>query len=515
MVRVKQNICISMVDNKSRLYKKIFVFNLAFFFIVLGNTVYNIHYSTDDYNLYYEHGYPWWIVTMSSRFVLATVYWILDILHVNVVETQFFFGILLMLAFAFVTTRLTILVAQKLKIDKEKHNLILLNIGTLFLFANAFLSEWLYFTAAYTQWIISVICMPFAIEYALKQDNKIKNSIFALFFLFCIAGSYQTMLIQYAIIVMFIIGFEQNGKIDKKGILELIRTGLLAILAIGFNVFIAKIVPYLIDNIEGKLRINFDLADIKLITEQFIKAQKSLWIDGLGSLPEGSMLVFFALLMLVILLKSITEKRKILKEIFWGGLIISVAELMLLMIQIMQGFCWLPQRVCMPLFSLFSVAIWYIIFLFNNSQKGKYLTAIVVISIAFLGINIWNIQVNMSDIEKMNALDQECINEIDRKIQHYEDTTGIIINKIGFTPDAEMTVRYYFMQTNNTVSDIVRAFSRSWSDCTSICFYTGRNLTRVEVPEKIKRQFLEKNWDVLDLDEQLIFDNDTVYLAVY
>lgn len=58
-------------------------------------------------------------------------------------------------------------------------------------------------------------------------------------------------------------------------------------------------------------------------------------------------------------------------------------------------------------------------------------------------------------------------------------------------------------------------FVRTWSDITSLNYYTERNFMRVEVPEDVIEKYKMLNWDEADWDEQLTFDNDAVYICVY
>ena len=499
--------------NKNRKMKIIIILcNICFFFLLIGNAVFNVHYSTDDYQIFYSHGYPWYMAITSYRPILATCYWILDLIHINVVKYQVFLGIVLLISFVFSTSKITFIIKDKIKTKNSLKNTIVVNLGTLFIYGNAFISEWFYFTEAYIQWIIVTIFTALAIECVFREQKRIINYLLTLFCLIFIAGSYQVALIQYAVIVLFIILIEQ--KKIKDIFRELVRTESLVAIAIGIILVCSKMLGYLKHYNTSEARINFSVGSIKTIFIQFIRVQYRIWIEALGTLPKWILAVYLLIFSISFIWIRKKEKKKIFTFLIGSGLICGLVEGMLCIIQIMQGFCWVPMRVCVPIFTIFSILIWNWVRIFEKISI-LYKKIFVGIWSVFLLINVWNIQVNSLDIIKMNTLDRSSILSVEQMIENYERSTGNIIKKIGFCPDANMTVRYYAYQKNDTTSDIVRAFSRSWSDYSSINFYTGREYERVEVPSEIAKQFASKDWQSLQMNEQMMFDGDTVYIAVY
>lgn len=46
--------------------------------------------------------------------------------------------------------------------------------------------------------------------------------------------------------------------------------------------------------------------------------------------------------------------------------------------------------------------------------------------------------------------------------------------------------------------------------------FTNRIYEKIKVPEEIYEQyFAQKDWDSFDAEEQMIFDGDTLYIAIY
>ncbi len=61
----------------------------------------------------------------------------------------------------------------------------------------------------------------------------------------------------------------------------------------------------------------------------------------------------------------------------------------------------------------------------------------------------------------------------------------------------------------------IRAFAQIWSQLAALNFYTNRNFEGIAVPEETAAGFAVQNWEKLDLDQQIIFDGDKVYICVY
>lgn len=505
----------TVTRKKKHAIRMVVLLNVLYFFLLLGGSVFHAHYSADDYSMLYNQS-DWKMIAIKNiRPILALCYAIIDMLHINVVSTQVFWGILLLFSFVFATTKLTMLIAERVNEDGEWEKLFLINLGSLFLFGNAFISEWFYFAEAYIQWMIVAICIPFAVGFSLKKDKKVKNSLIAFVFLTTIAGTYQIALIQYTVILIFIVALEAKGKVNKSSCTELLRAGGMAGIAVAVNVIIAKVLASVSNYDTSQSRMKLDFETAKSVWDQFLQAQSQIWIEGLGTLPVGSMCIILAVLVLGMIVKCVICGKKILKPLLWGILILGIAEGMLAATQIMQGVCWLVMRVCVPIFALYSITIWFLVDLFCHMKEQRGLKILLAVAAVFLGINVWNIQVNALDVLKMNTIDRVSILEMDKMMQKYENETGIQITKVGFAPDAYSTRHYDTIQKNHTSSDICRAFSTSWSDCNSLCYYTGRSLMRVDVPAEIASQFAMQDWDTLQLSEQVVFEGDAVYIAVY
>ena len=60
----------------------------------------------------------------------------------------------------------------------------------------------------------------------------------------------------------------------------------------------------------------------------------------------------------------------------------------------------------------------------------------------------------------------------------------------------------------------VRSMGTSWAIKEVLTKYTLKGYNKVDVPEDIKKQFLEKDWNEYD-KQQLVFENENLYICIY
>ena len=60
----------------------------------------------------------------------------------------------------------------------------------------------------------------------------------------------------------------------------------------------------------------------------------------------------------------------------------------------------------------------------------------------------------------------------------------------------------------------IKGYSADWCVPKIVQLYTGRNLITIENDEKLKNEFLQKNWDVFD-EEQIVFQDNILHICLY
>ena len=63
---------------------------------------------------------------------------------------------------------------------------------------------------------------------------------------------------------------------------------------------------------------------------------------------------------------------------------------------------------------------------------------------------------------------------------------------------------------------MTRSLCVSWGGVESINYYNKTNYKKVEMDELIREKYFDNlDWDCMDLEEQLAFEGDTLYMIAY
>ncbi len=151
----------------------------------------------------------------------------------------------------------------------------------------------------------------------------------------------------------------------------------------------------------------------------------------------------------------------------------------------------------------------------DESSRGKTaflpvcsLAAFVLLSFAFM----WDIAY---DVYTSNVQDRAYAESVAVAIRNYEEISGIAVRSLGVVGDASVErsypeTRYSCHELGNRIMNV------PYSRVEMINYLSGLDLQQIEISEaKAKDLFGDEDWDHEDLKEQLKFDGDIAYLAVY
>ena len=503
------------IKERSMRFFMLFIFNLFWCLLSLGAFVFNKHFSVDDYWIYYDQkGASLTDVQQNMRMFSGSLYYLLDRWGVNIVEQQIFFGVILLITFAWVTTRISMEIADAVNIQENVGKIILADGGTLILFLNAAVSEYLYYSGVYVQWIIGIIGLTYGAICISREKRVVINWLVGTAALIIMAGSYQTFLAQYAYVVMALIFIRNAGKANRKTIMANVRAIAAAAVAMGVNMIGIKMLAYC--GIIGEdSRMSLDLMKIPELVGDIIRSQKSIWFEGMGIYPKG-ILALLAVFFLGILLVVLCKRKAKIEEWIYLIIVLVSGSCVMYAAQIMQGFIRVTNRGMYAIFGIYAVSIWVICYYLRDADwKVIKRVNICVISI-FLVYS--SIQVNRIaiDVFMTNTLSRCYVEEINRRIINYENQNSIQVMKVGFCSDAFISYRYNrFIETTAYGDMCANPFLADWSSVSSLNYYTGRALELVSVPDYIVEYYAEFNWDEADWDKQLVFDSDAVYICVF
>lgn len=240
---------------------------------------------------------------------------------------------------------------------------------------------------------------------------------------------------------MVIIFIRNKGLLTRKSILKVIEAAAAAILALILNLvcrdFLIKM-----NSLEKSGRMNLELSSMPGLILKIIQDQKLIWIDGMGIYPKY-MLGIVLIVLLGVGCILIRKRRIGFKSVIFLFVVLISGQCIVYMAQIAQGFVWLAPRTIYPVFGIYSVAIWGIVFYMKDDEE-KRLSQLVNISILGLLI-VSNVEVNIVavDTARTNTITKCYSQEISKRINHYEIQNGVEVTKVGFCNDAYVNYRYY------------------------------------------------------------------------
>lgn len=486
-------------------------------------------FSVDDYFIFYYQSVEAALSDISahmriaSNFVLA----VLSVCGINIVEWQRVFGVILLAAFAWAITQISLGLYIILYTDAEKSLTRYIGVwgGTLILFINVFMSENLYFSGVYIQWIIGVFSMTYAVMYIGKNNEIWKNWLMGVIALFITMGSYQLFIAQYAYIVMAIIFIRNRGKICKDSILEVARAIAAPAAALVLQVLCVRSLVFT-GIIEESSSMGMQLAEIPNTILYILNMQKTIWVDGMGMYPRYVLMV--GLMIIGCVLAFLMYKRKAgFGECIFVILVLLSGQCVTYMPEIVQGSLWMPPRILFPIFGVYTVGIYLICYYLRDEETQIENTEVIsqfkkiggVCIALFLVYSCIKIDEVALDKVKTNAVTQVYVDEIVNRIEKYEAQSGIVVKKVGFCYDAYVdSMRYWkFLTSKASWQGNINEnpFVRPWSAITSLTYHSGRDFQAVVVPKSVEEHYGTLNWDNINWDEQLYFDNDAVYICVY
>lgn len=491
---------------KQKEYIEFFAINLLLFIVAYFGFVFFNHYGLDDYSIIADLSELHHNALNNGRFSLMVLYDFFIALGFNPVLNQKIMAILLVLFFALSITSITKRIVELGNITALKGK-ILINLGALVLLLNVFVTEWFTFVLSYAQWMLGFTCAVYA-AILMSYSSRIKKTM-AVVLLVLAINAYQIMAVYYAVLIMIFIYLNQKENFKFfKALRDTVFAALIAIIVMALNIGAAKIIGG-VSNGEAAARyggLSFSIENIKKI----LSAQKNIWIEGKGLFPHGLMLLFFVVF--VLLLCYVAKSRKVNWEHCLYCFLIYVAVVLVTFIPQMLE-VWLTPRSLVPLFSLLSISIFFIIIW---GQEYNQIENICIVSLLlFLGINFYYTQSVAISMFQVNTLEKEHARLIEYEINKYEEEQGVDIESISFYRDQFPKYKYdgIFVQPGEDMFN--RAYLADWGDIYALNFYTGLSLNKVEPEKEYIDYFQEHDWNSLDLEEQLIFDGNKCYYCVY
>ncbi|MBQ9135783.1 MAG: glucosyltransferase domain-containing protein [Lachnospiraceae bacterium] len=430
---------------------------------------------------------------------LSFCYFILGKFNISHYENIYVIQIMGILLYAVCCVILYDLFAAFFEDEKQKK---LLYAIILLCFINPFMVE----TYVYGSfdWAFGILLAVIAAKWIFRK-KYIKGFIMA----FLAVSVYQTNIFIVAI-VAFLACFIKNINLEKKRLyLDSLIVCLLSGGAAMLNILILKVFSAVGNDINPGKTPQVSQSYVELIID-ILKQVKSIYVGMIGTYPVR----FFALFVIIMcagVIIFLLWKKQYCQMVLWT---IAVGILFLLPFAYMlaSNSAWCTQRTLLPVFFAMAMFLTGTMFWFRNHQ---YMYKVFGIACAvFLGITLYSTETMIMDCYIGQALDYSEVICIEDEIREYEEATGIVVDTISWKKTEGMEYEHQLLtfQYGNLCSHRIICDAGDYLlDLVSEKDYTLLWMTE----EEFEMYFEDKDWTVFNPSEQLHFEGNVLYWAVY
>ena len=226
-----------------------------------------------------------------------------------------------------------------------------------------------------------------------------------------------------------------------------------------------------------------------------------------GIMPDIWLPLLFTAVIWVLVVYSCIKEQK-LSELLFMLLVWLGCNMVLYVIPVVQGTPPPPR----------------LIFCFFGVQGFLLVSAYVVCQDSLRGILVWggclyltahllfsNFIVTNHFVS--NTLDKVYAKMVYDKILEYEDETGNYVTKLAVVRD--INASFYYDDVSYKL-DQINERTYGYAPFSLMYAVTGRRFEAAEMPKSItQKYFYKKNWDYIDLNEQLVIEGDTAYWCIF
>lgn len=500
--------CVVAKETKTKIKApKIILMILGMVSCAYACLVISMHYSVDSFNLIYDTG-AYWHMQLGRYLNCGEILWE-ELLGLNPVTDQRFFAILWIVSLSISIYVVNDAMNTVFNGDSDKWKQLAVLAAVSLSFINIFMMEFVLFPEMMAFNIYGVIALSLAIWFALRNKGFLKRWLLAFLFLMIALGNYQSYIGVFEAFVLVGFFFSWRGK-QKEKYKNLSMSLIVGGLASAINVILVKVlVAYNILSDSGRgagLELKTIIHNVNVLWHY----QKVLWLNADGLMPRYIMplLAVSLLVILVYTIKGLVKAEKI--EFI---IIVFVSYFLGFAPHIIENNIWLTPRS--------NLAIWSVIASLliagtNVQWKTKIgIKTVVSVCTCILFVNIFVMQDMAANNQAVNAADFVEADQICNKIKEYEAETGNVIQRVAIGYDKEPTIYQRFSRYKKAEFG-ARILVTSYSGYRLISYQLGRSLQKIDMPELIYNEYYKnKNWDCLDVNEQLMFENDTAYLMIY
>ena len=218
--------------------------------------------------------------------------------------------------------------------------------------------------------------------------------------------------------------------------------------------------------------------------------------------------LLFAVAIWVLIVYSCIKKQK-LSELLFLFLVWLGCNMLLYVIPVVQGVNSFPPRLIFCFFGIQGFFLASACVVCADSVRNLLNWG----SCLYLAIHLLFSNFVVTNHFISNTLDKVYANMVYEEIVEYEEETGNNVTKLAVMRDIDSP--FYYHEVSFT-TDQINERALPTVPVALIYAVSGRKFEKLEVPESVSRKcFDNKNWDYIDLSEQLIIEGDTAYWCIF
>lgn len=507
----KEEKSMSRISTKYKIY--LYIANLGIIISTYLVYIANRHHSIDSYEAFLDIGALARTNLRNGRFIHYLIYFLLDKLSINILEQQMFVQLLLSVVIAIGITMITLRFV-KLFDNAGIKILSIVDLSVIFIFLSpCFLLGWYSWPETLIGSSLSLVVLFGAIHFWCKEELGWKDIFYSFILAVVVIGMYQVYVEIYVGICLTYSLLKYKFKCNKSSLKEYV-----IMLCSGGSASIINIVFMTLIQNAGIVYKDERSASTSLetIIDNFLFVlgeQPKIWDSMMGYLPKHFLPICIFVVLVIAFLGIVRNNKNNEKDYIF--LLINMATVYTLAFvpNIISGTVWLAPRTYIGLYVFFFlIFIWTLYCIVENAKLvTQYLYILGIITLISC---LRDVQIQVNTVVS-NQFDKFEVDTIVRKIKQYESDTGIHVDNIAYTFDSSRrydydNVKYVAYDTNT------RVLAYSWAAENMLRYYYDKNVNIYTMTEEeYIQRFSSQEWDCFEPEQQLQFENATLYWVIY
>lgn len=500
-----------MINKLKKVDFKLFVI-IAIIVTILCNSFLQMHYSSDTFvlmDLGYMN-YPQQYFLLDGRLISAGVCFLAGFLHIP--YNAYIIGMdIIAVFFVCISIYITYSTLCNIIQPETKLKKCIFLMASFVLILNQFSLEYLLFPESAIMCLGELLCV---ISASLILSNKKHKYLKIGLLLFIAAFCYQGVLnIFPALALLFIFLHQIKNKTNIKDSIKemfkkLIIPAILCVFAIILNIIAVKVGCKILNDSSYRQIQLLDFESVLLRLKTIGIYLDKIWNQSLEMLPKYTNWIVLVITLILLSLSNLRQKA-IPKYLFL--LVVIFISCIVPMFFLNTGPC---GRVNVPISQIIGISLLFVITSLENSNTKQYLKNISYIFVIVIFIlNSIMILRNSNEHIAANKVDENMGKSIKYILEKYEKDTGNKVTKFSYVYDPDP--QQYAPGIKHIGSLTERKLACSWCISQAMNYYCDRKMEKVRMPIKVYIEKIERKDYNEFSEDQIIFDNDTMYLYVF